>query len=68
MLPSGSIERNQQAGFIGGTLTGFFVNISMADVFATILLSAIGAVVRFLVSMLMRRLLRGKNRDQPHLN
>jgi hypothetical protein len=65
MLP---IERSQQAGFIGGTLTGIFANISMADVFATILLSAIGAVVSFLVSMLMRRLLRGKNRDQPHLN
>jgi hypothetical protein len=65
MLP---IERSQQAGLIGGTLTGIFANISMADVFATILLSAIGAVVSFLVSMLMRRLLRGKNRDQPHLN
>jgi dolichol kinase len=66
MLPSESIERSQQAGFIGGTLTGFFVNISMADVFATILLSAIGAVVSFLVSMLMRRLLRERNKERPH--
>jgi len=66
MLNAGHINRCQQAGFVGGTLTSVFANITMADVLATMVLSAIGAVVSFLVSMLLRRLLRDRSRDQPH--
>ena len=66
MMSPGNIERGRQAGFVGGTLTGIFTNISLADVMGTIVLSAIGAAVSFLVSLLFKRLLNARKRDQPH--
>ncbi|WP_291860802.1 hypothetical protein [Marinilabilia sp.] len=62
MMSPGNIERGRQAGFVGGTLTGIFTNISLADVMGTIVLSAIGASVSFLVSLLLKRLLNGRKR------
>ena len=60
------VERAQQAGFFGGTLTGFIANLSAADVISTVVLSAVGAVVSFFVSFLMKRLFlrKGNQRNQ----
>ena len=66
MLSFDWIERSQQAGFLGGTLTGVIVNISVADLGVTVVLSAVGAVVSFLVSMAMKRLVNGRNKGTPH--
>lgn len=59
------IDRSQQAGFLGGTLTGVVVNISVADIVATVILSALGALISFLVSMALRRIFSGKAHEQP---
>lgn len=61
-----SIERSQQAGFLGGTLTGVIANISVTDLAVTIVLSAVGAVVSFLVSMAIKRLLNRRRKKEPH--
>lgn len=55
MLMSYHIERCQQIGFLGGTLTSVVVNISLADVMATIILSIVGTLVSFLLSMLLKK-------------
>lgn len=65
MMNPGHIDRSQQVGFVGGTLTGVFTNISVADVVVTVILSAIGALVSFLVSMMLRRIFNGRRRDRP---
>lgn len=49
------IERSQQIGFLGGTLTSVVVNISFADVMATIILAIVGTLVSFLLSMLLKK-------------
>ena len=59
------IERSQQAGFLGGTLTGMVVNISVADILVTIILSAVGAMVSFLVSMALRKIISRKKHEPP---
>ncbi|WP_044117681.1 hypothetical protein [Alkaliflexus imshenetskii] len=66
MLSFDWIERSQQAGFLGGTLMGVIVNISVADLGVTVVLSAVGAVVSFLVSMAMKRLVNGRKKGAPH--
>jgi hypothetical protein len=47
-----------KAGTIGGTLTIIFANITSADAFKTIVLAAIGAVVSFTVSFLLKVLVK----------
>ena len=66
MLSFDWIERSQQAGFLGGTLMGVIVNISVADLGVTVVLSAVGAVVSFLVSMAMKRQVNGRKKGIPH--
>ena len=55
MLMLYHIERSQQIGFLGGTLTSVVVNISLADVMATIILAIVGTPVSFLVSILLKK-------------
>jgi|GEM_PF-6587982 len=49
-------------GTIGGTLTIVLANITTTDIISTILLSALGAVVSYLVSIGMRRLIKWRKR------
>lgn len=43
-----------KAGTIGGTLVTIFANINRDDVFKTAILAAIGAIVSFCVSHLLK--------------
>lgn len=45
-------------GTIGGTLTIVFASISHAELLETVLLSMLGAIVSFSVSVLLRWLMR----------
>ncbi|GAO30676.1 hypothetical protein [Geofilum rubicundum] len=66
MLPLYHIERSQQAGFLGGTLTSVVVNISVADLMVTVILSIVGTLVSFLISMLLKRCLaKTPHRETP---
>ena len=47
-----------KAGTIGGTLLSIVSNIPTTDYLRTAVLAAVGAVVSFIVSMLMRKLLK----------
>ena len=62
------VERAQEAGFFGGTLTGFIANLSAADVISTVVLSAVGAVVSFFVSFLMKRLFLRKGNQRNRMD
>lgn len=53
-----SFSGGLRAGTAGGTLTIVLANIVTADLFKTILLAAVGAVVSFSVSLLLRVLVR----------
>lgn len=47
-----------RAGTIGGTLLTVFYNIRSEDVVKTIVLAGVGAVVSFVVSLLLKALLK----------
>ncbi len=47
-----------KAGTIGGTLLSIIPNLTGADILRTVLLAAIGAVVSFGISMLMKWIVR----------
>lgn len=47
-----------KAGTVGGTLLTFCYNIRSEDVAKTIVLAGIGAVVSFVVSLLLKALLK----------
>lgn len=64
MVPLCHLERSQQAGFVGGTLTGMVANLSLEDLLVTVLLSALGALVSFLVSMMLRKAFHRRARGQ----
>jgi len=49
-----------RSGVVGGTLLSTALNISLDDVFFTIVMAVIGAVVSFFVSCLLRRLFSKK--------
>ena len=44
-----------KAGTVGGTLLTLFANINKDDIFKTIVLAGIGAVVSFCVSYLLKK-------------
>lgn len=48
------VDGNTKAGTIGGTLLIFFLNVSTAEVGKTVILAAIGAVVSFSVSLILK--------------
>jgi hypothetical protein len=47
-----------KTGTIGGTLLTVFYNIRCEDIVKTIVLAGIGAVVSFVVSLLLKRLFK----------
>jgi hypothetical protein len=57
------MSHNHQISMAGGTVLGIVASISTADVLTTCILAAIGAVVSYLISMLMKRLFGSKYPD-----
>jgi mannitol-specific phosphotransferase system IIBC component len=55
-----SFFTHTKAGTAGGTLTIILANITTADALKTIELAAIGAVVSFIVSLLLKRLFKNQ--------
>jgi len=47
-----------KATAVGGTLTIFFANITSADVVKTVVLTIIGAAVSFVMSVLLKLLMK----------
>jgi hypothetical protein len=48
------VDGSTKAGTVGGTLLILFINLSNAEVLKTVVLAAIGALVSFSVSMLLK--------------
>lgn len=61
-LPEPSYDGNVFAGTFGGLLLTLYSNVIVADLLRTVLISAVGAVVSFVVSLLLKRLFRRYNR------
>lgn len=51
-------NHNTISGTIGGTLIAFFATVQREDIQKTMLLAAIGAIVSFTVSLLLKKLVR----------
>ena len=49
-------------GTIGGTLLGLAASIQSADIWKTIVLATIGALVSFMVSLLLKRFTRKRKK------
>ena len=47
-------DHHTKAGILGGTLFSTFLNLSWNAIVYTIIMAAIGAVVSFIVSLLLR--------------
>ncbi len=47
-----------KAGTVGGTLLTIFYNIRSTDILKTIVLATIGAVVSFIVSLILKKLFK----------
>ncbi|MEQ9230232.1 MAG: hypothetical protein RIF46_06080 [Cyclobacteriaceae bacterium] len=54
-----------KAGTVGGTLLAIAVNIDASDIFRTIILASVGAIVSFGISVLLKWLVKAmrKKRD-----
>lgn len=52
------MDTGAKAGTIGGTLLSIFSNIPTTDYVRTAVLAAVGAVVSFTVSIMLRKLLK----------
>lgn len=52
------VDGNTKAGTIGGTLFTLFINLKTSEVLKTIVLAAIGAIVSFGVSILLKFLVK----------
>ena len=48
-------DPHSKAGFLGGTLVSAFFNITMNDLVFTVVMAAVGAVVSFGVSVLLKK-------------
>ena len=51
-------DTHAKAGTAGGTLLSIFVNIHSGDILRTAVLAAIGAVVSFGITLLLKSLIR----------
>ncbi|HEY4196951.1 MAG TPA: hypothetical protein VGM63_15520 [Mucilaginibacter sp.] len=51
-------DQSTKAGIAGGTLTSIFLNIQYTQIIETALLAAIGAVVSFGITFLLKVLMR----------
>ena len=58
------MDNGTKAGTAGGTLLTIIVNIKSEDVLKTTILAAVGAVVSFGVSCLLKRYIRIKKKQQ----
>ena len=47
---------NHQAGIAGGTLSGIWASVSTSDLWSTIIMAAVGAVVSYVVSSVLKRM------------
>lgn len=52
------MDHNTKSGIVGGTLLSAFLNMSWDDILFTIVMASIGAVVSFIVSLLLRWLVK----------
>lgn len=52
------LESGGRAGFFGGSLVSWFMSISFNDFIETVFYAALGTVVSFLVSLLLKKLFR----------
>lgn len=59
-----AVDGGTRAGTLGGTLLSTLVNLTGQDLLETGLLAAVGAVVSFVVSLTLSRLVRGKWRKK----
>lgn len=51
-------DNSTKAGTVGGTLLTILVNINSADLLKTVILAALGAVVSFGVTLLLKVLIK----------
>lgn len=51
-------DNSTKAGTVGGTLLTILVNINSADLLKTVILAALGAVVSFGVTLLLKALIK----------
>lgn len=58
MMTDHSMGIGTRAGIIGGTLLSIMVNISSGDLISTAVLAALGAVVSFFVSIILKWLIK----------
>jgi hypothetical protein len=52
------MDHNTKSGIIGGTLLSVYINISWNDIMFTIIMASVGAVVSFIISLLLRWVVR----------
>lgn len=58
MDPNLQVDGSTKAGTIGGTLLILFINLRTEEVLETAILAAIGAVVSFTISMMLKLLIK----------
>ena len=56
------LDLSYRASFVGGTIFGVLPNIHTEDITVTCIMAAIGAVVSFFVSYLLRKLFSDSNK------
>ncbi|HLO56032.1 MAG TPA: hypothetical protein VK169_17190 [Saprospiraceae bacterium] len=49
------MSHNHQVGMAGGSITGLWASISTSDLVTTCLMAALGTIVSYFVSMLLKR-------------
>ncbi|MBI9063505.1 MAG: hypothetical protein JEZ14_16100 [Marinilabiliaceae bacterium] len=52
------VNSGGKAGFLGGSLVSVFMSISSSDIIETVFYAALGTVISFLVSLLLKKLFR----------
>lgn len=57
-MNQGYFDNSTKAGTVGGTLLTIFVNIKSQDLLKTGILAAVGAVVSFSVTLLLKFLIK----------
>ena len=57
-MDNGYPNGNIKAGTVGGTLAAIFLNVDYNDITHTVSLAAIGAVVSFIVSAVLKIIIR----------
>jgi hypothetical protein len=50
------MNHNHQIGMAGGSITGLWASISTADLVTTCVMAALGTIVSYVVSVLLKRI------------